>query len=419
MFFESLKLNMWQQFEDVSIDFHDRVTILTGPNGSGKTTLLSLLARHGDFGWQHQSLATPKAEGASGIMRWFVRLFMGEDKSQEPKIGELRYSNGVSANFTVPSAGGAQYQVSIANQQPVKSLFIPSHRPVFRYEPVVQLPLQKADKQRALASVMGSSRYHYFGGGGQSHSWHMKSTLLGWAVLGYGVRRNERKAIMPADAEQVRYFEGFEAVLRKVLPKSLGFEEFEIRNQEVVFICNGGQDEFLLETASGGVATLIDLAWNIYMYSTRENASFTVLVDEMENHLHPSMQRAVLGDFLAAFPSIRFVVSTHSPLVVGSVRESYVYVLRYNERHKVVSQRLDLKEKAKSATDILDEVLGVTATMPIWAEVELARVVKEFGTRPVGPDSFKVLREDLTRAGLEGLVPEAISRAAAENDKTT
>ncbi|MBP7722945.1 MAG: AAA family ATPase, partial [Alphaproteobacteria bacterium] len=42
-------------------------------------------------------------------------------------------------------------------------------------------------------------------------------------------------------------------------------------------------------------------------------------IDEVENHLHPSMQRQVLGDFLEAFPNVCFIVSTHSPLIVGSV----------------------------------------------------------------------------------------------------
>jgi len=419
MFFKSLKLTRWQQFEDVSIDFHDRVTVLTGANGSGKTTLLHLLARHGEFAWQQHLLATPKPERSTGIVKWFARLFNGEDKSSEAAIGELLYSNGARASLTVPQVGGAQYQLTINNQQQIKCIFIPSHRPVFRYEAVSQIPVGKKDKQTALSQVLGSSRHHYFGGSGQPHSWHMKHTLLGWAILGYGVRREDKKPIMPSDTEQVRFFEGFQEVLRKVLPRSLGFTEFEIRNMEIVFICNEGRDEFLLETASGGVATLIDLAWNIYMYATKENANFTVLVDEMENHLHPSMQRAVLHDFLTAFPGIRFIVSTHSPLIVGSVRDSYVYVLRYNDNGKVVSQRLDLKDKAKSATELLDEVLGVSATIPVWAENELARIVKNFSARPVDPESFKILRAELTGAGLESLVPEAISRVAAENDKAS
>ena len=71
---------------------------------------------------------------------------------------------------------------------------------------------------------------------------------------------------MPPDADQVASFEGFQNVLRKILPKSLGFEELEIRKMEILFICNNGRDEFLLETVSSGISTIIDMAWQIYIF---------------------------------------------------------------------------------------------------------------------------------------------------------
>jgi len=40
MYFKSLEVNSWQQFENINIDFQNKLTILTGANGSGKTTLL-------------------------------------------------------------------------------------------------------------------------------------------------------------------------------------------------------------------------------------------------------------------------------------------------------------------------------------------------------------------------------------------
>ncbi len=57
MKFKSLKINNWKQFDAVDIEFHDRLTVLTGANGSGKTTLLNLLGRHLDWGFRE--LSTP------------------------------------------------------------------------------------------------------------------------------------------------------------------------------------------------------------------------------------------------------------------------------------------------------------------------------------------------------------------------
>ena len=44
-----------------------------------------------------------------------------------------------------------------------------------------------------------------------------------------------------------------------------------------------------------------------------------VLVDELEQHLHPQWQRNVVRSLQTAFPKIQFIASTHSPLVARAV----------------------------------------------------------------------------------------------------
>lgn len=44
-----------------------------------------------------------------------------------------------------------------------------------------------------------------------------------------------------------------------------------------------------------------------------------VLVDEIDLHLHPKWQRTVVQGLRNAFPNIQFVLTTHSPQVIGSV----------------------------------------------------------------------------------------------------
>lgn len=415
MYFKKLKINHWQQFDTVDLDIHEKLTILTGANGSGKTTLLNLFAKH--FGWQSVSLATPKHEKETGITKWFSRFFHGEDKSNENLIGEIEYSNQIKANLIVGEASHAQYQVSINNQQLIKCFFIPSHRPVFRYQQVGNIPTAKKNKHTAFQEVSQTNQQRYFGGGNQqSSSFFMKNTLIGWAINGYGVTNN-KKQIMPPDSEQIQNFEGFQDVLRKVLPKTLGFEELEIRNMEIVFVCNKGKDEFLLETASGGISALIDIAWQIYMFSTKENSDFTAIIDEVENHLHPTMQRSILQDLINAFPTARFIVSTHSPLIIGSVKDSAVYALKYNENKKIVSQYLDLVNKPKTASEILDEVLGVSFTMPVWIEDKLNELIKRFSIGDMTKERFTELRNEMTELGLDKMIPYAIEKVmVAHND---
>ncbi len=52
-----------------------------------------------------------------------------------------------------------------------------------------------------------------------------------------------------------------------------------------------------------------------------------VLIDEVELHLHPSWQQRILDDLLRTFSKTQFIVSTHSPQVLTTVRPQHVVAL--------------------------------------------------------------------------------------------
>ncbi|EHN65617.1 AAA family ATPase [Comamonas testosteroni] len=411
MDFEQLKLHSWQQFAEIDISFHPRATILTGANGSGKTTILSLLARH--RGWHQQSLATPKNDFITKALKYFSLFRSSSQKtSSDRSIGALRYSNGSTATLIVPEAQTAQYQVAISNQQPARFFYIPSHRQTFSYRRVGQINTIRKERQTAFDEIQHNQMSKHAGHhNDMPSSFLMKNTLLGWMINGYGVR-SPTKTIMPPDPLQIRNFEGFRDALRLILPQSLGFEDLEVRDYEIVFICNGGADEFLLETASGGISALIDIAWQIFMFDTDEKAPFTVVIDEVENHLHPSMQRTLLPSLLSAFPHAKFIVTTHSPLIVTSVEDANVYALRYDHSKKVRSYLLDFKTEVMNAIDVLDEVLGVSTTLPPWAVDKLSSILERHSVLDPTSESMTALRIELGNAGLSRLFPEAVGRIA-------
>ncbi|MCB9553975.1 MAG: AAA family ATPase, partial [Myxococcales bacterium] len=91
-----------------------------------------------------------------------------------------------------------------------------------------------------------------------------------------------------------------------------------------------------LDAFSDGEATLIltvgDIAHSLAEANRGSDDPLAgegiVLIDGVELHLHPSWQRAVLPALTATFPGIQFIVTTHSPQVIGEVARESVISLR-------------------------------------------------------------------------------------------
>ena len=179
-------------------------------------------------------------------------------------------------------------------------------------------------------------------------------------MFGYG------NQVVAPNQEARAIFEGFSRVLSQMLPADLDFHRIAIRMPEVIL--ETGSGDFSLDAASGGIAALIDVAWQIYMRS-RSDAAFTVLMDEPENHLHPSLQRSMLPGLIEAFPQAQFIVATHNPFVVTSVRDSNVTVLDFVDG-RVESTKLEDVDRSATANQVLTDVLGVPFPAPLWVETK-------------------------------------------------
>jgi hypothetical protein len=206
--------------------------------------------------------------------------------------------------------------------------------------------------------------------------------------------------------------------LKRVLPEEIGFDRLEIRPPEVIAVCLSG--EFPIDGASGGMMALIQTSWQIFLESSSVDGSFVVLIDEPENHLHPSMQRTFLANIVSAFPDAQFIVATHSPFIVSSVKDSFVYVLTHKgidgasfkptEPRSVYSLKVDQSHTAGPATEILRDVLGVPVTIPEWSVDNLNGIANAFSERPLTKESLNELRQMLGSAGLSEFYPQILER---------
>lgn len=403
--FERLTLEGWRQFQAIDIEFHPRLTVLTGANGSGKTTVLNILNRH--FGWAIEFISTPTRDTSAGILRYVtdlwatIRRLTGSPSPPPNAIGAIQYTQSRLATLVLPDNVSQVYNLSIQNQVAIKGLHVPSHRPALTYQSVSQIPTAPQTRGQLISRYFSEMMSHYRGSGGRSPNYSLKEALISFAVFGYG-----NQAVSP-NLALIETFEGFQRVLRRVLPPVIGFERLEIQVPEVLLVTTTGT--FSFDAVSGGVAALIDLAWQIYMYSA-DNDAFVVTIDEPENHLHPQMQRAILPSFLDAFPNVQFIVATHNPFIVGSVPESNVYVLRFNESNRVESVKLDWLDRSGSANEVLRDVLGVPVTLPLWVEAELEDVARTYSERHLDETALSDIKADLSRLGLSRLLPESLER---------
>lgn len=419
--FSHLTIEGWRQIDCVDIEFHPRLTIITGANGAGKTTLLSFLIRQ--FGWHKQYLGTP-IQSKTGTTNFFSGVFKSiskligidtQDTSSVGKIGKIGYSNGSQSTLIVPEQTSKTYDVSVTNPIHIVGFHVDSHRPSFAYQEVTMIPTNPITANHAYTQYNAEMISRFMNGDGNHRPiFRIKESLISMATFGEGNKT------LQGNKEILATYTGFVEALKKTLPESIGFVDLSIRMPDIVMVTETG--EFMLDASSGGLMALIDLTFRLHMFSIGK-PSFVVTMDEPENHLHPTMQRSLMRKLLSAFPQAQFIVATHSPFIVSSVRESNVYALRYIEvdlaqtntadiiskRKKVVSEKLDTINRAGNAGEILREVLGVASTMPEWVELDIENLVNKYRGKEIDTETLRSLREDLKAIGQSEFYSEALA----------
>ncbi len=79
-----------------------------------------------------------------------------------------------------------------------------------------------------------------------------------------------------------------------------------------------------------------------------------ILIDEIEQHLHPAWQRTIIPNLRRTFPNIQFILTTHSPQVLSTLKKENVFILEDFKLVKDTPQTF-----GRDSNSILYEIFGV------------------------------------------------------------
>ncbi|HOO33397.1 MAG TPA: AAA family ATPase [Thermotogota bacterium] len=119
--------------------------------------------------------------------------------------------------------------------------------------------------------------------------------------------------------------------------------------QDMLLFRKKGKD-FTIEQLSEGERIIISLIGDIVrrLYTANphmENpleADAIIMIDEIELHLHPRWQRHIIHNLRTAFPNVQFLLTTHSPQILGELKDEIsLFKFFRTEQDEVVCEQIE------------------------------------------------------------------------------
>lgn len=330
------KLNVanFRGFAELELAFQPDVTVLVGVNGAGKSTLLDAIALMLQF-----FTAGVRSRHADASPIQFRDVKVGAPEARLELSAEIADVSCVwSSVTTLPGfpAGGSisdllslaapirRTQESIASGRPSLPLavYYPTNRNALDIPERIRTPhVFDAISAYDLALERQPTDFRGF------FEWFREEEdVFNEAQARLQLQLPHAPAPAPSLLPHVR------AAIEAMIPGGRNLR-IERRPQRMVIDRNGvplditqlSDGEKCLLAMAGDLARRMVLAAPFADKPLEHPA--VVLIDEIELHLHPGLQRTILPSLRRVFPKVQFVVSTHSPQVLSSVRAESVRLL--------------------------------------------------------------------------------------------
>ncbi len=124
-----------------------------------------------------------------------------------------------------------------------------------------------------------------------------------------------------------------------------------------------------------------------------------VLIDEIELHLHPKWQRTIIPRLLEAFPNCQFIITSHSPQVLGEIEDTdSIWILEEGEKPYHPKRAYGME-----SSDLLREIMRADSR-----NVDVSKKLEEID-RLIDDEKFEEARSAIKALSQKtGEIPEIV-----------
>lgn len=440
MILNKIHIENFRCFQIYNLELAPSVTVLIGKNGAGKSTLIHAIHKALSFVFKKDQ--DPKANTLSaGIPALKVEPIQKKD-------AWFNYATGFPANYVSIQAEGQFLgqdltwemlsKTSTGNMQPTtyKDAF---NQFMHQYEETNTLPVlafysdsfpHVKSKETDTSKMRKSRNFGYYQWNEEtacSSIWikQFKTTWKQWDRLDRKIKDKELlseglELLKKQRADVLKEKDAITGCLKTFTKGDSTIEVtdlfLDVFNEELCTETSSGRD-YSFERLPAGYKRLLyivmDIAYRSFILNGNINSPGVVIIDEIDLHLHPSLEQEVLQRLQRTFPKIQFIVSTHSPLVIANLQTA--------DGKNCILQMKEGEQAPLLLPDIygIDYNTGVTDIMLTPAQNSQVELLKESVIRMMHrgkPEKADIYRDDLKKivsksryAELEKKIEEELS----------
>ncbi|MEA5621047.1 AAA family ATPase [Cronbergia sp. UHCC 0137] len=156
-----------------------------------------------------------------------------------------------------------------------------------------------------------------------------------------------------------------EAVRQAISSLIPNFNKLRVRRSPLRMTLQKDGEELIVNQLSDGEKCLLAMVGDLARRLAIANPGLenpldgtgVVLIDEIELHLHPKWQREIIPALTRTFPNCQFIVTTHSPQVIGEIKPQGIYILEKTE-NGIIAQRPQ-SSYGRDSNQILEDLMDV------------------------------------------------------------